>query len=72
MYRVSTGDKLEIEGLKSVDVQVHFPNLLLKKSLGQLETYLEEHLYDFSMYEKESFWDKALYYAGRIVFPGEP
>lgn len=72
LYRVRTGDKLEIEGLKSVDVQVHFPNLLLKKSLGQLETYLEEHLYDFSMYEKESFWDKALYYAGRIVFPGEP
>ena len=71
LYRVRTGDKLEIEGLKSVDAQVYFLNLLLQKSLDQLETYLEEHLYDFSMYEKESFWDKALYYAGRVVLPGE-
>lgn len=71
LYRVRTGDKLEIEELKSVDAQVYFLNLLLQKSLGQLETYLEEHLYDFSMYEKESFWDKALYYAGRVVLPGE-
>lgn len=71
LYRVRTGDKLEIEGLKSVDAQIYFLDLLLQKALSQLENYLNEHAYDFSMYEKESFWDKALYYAGRVVLPGE-
>ena len=72
LYHVHTGDNLEMEGLKSVDAQTYFTNLLLQKSLSQLEQYLEEHLSDFSMYKKESFWDKALYYAGRMVFPGTP
>lgn len=71
LYRVRTGDKLEIEGLKSVDAQIYFLDLLLQKALSQLENYLNEHAYDFSMYERESFWDKALYYAGRVVLPGE-
>ena len=44
LYHVHTGDNLEMEGLKSVDAQTYFTNLLLQKSLSQLEQYLEEHL----------------------------
>lgn len=69
LYVTGAHDELQIPGMKSVYAHDYFADLLVRQASQELGEYLDSHMEDFSMYEKESFWQHALRCAGHVIIP---
>jgi len=69
LYVMGMDDDLQVPGLKNVYAHDYFAGLLIRKASQELDEYLNSHMEDFSIYEKESFWQHAMHCAGYVIIP---
>ena len=72
LYCTRKNEDVSVDGLRSIYVGDHFPGLLVRRALAQLDEYLEANRNNTEMYQYDSFWEDALRFAGRPVIPSEP
>jgi hypothetical protein len=72
LYRTREDDDLTLPGMKSVYAGKYLGKMLIELALDDAIAYVDANINDTSMYETEDFWKDALYYAGRLVLPGQP
>lgn len=71
LHVFNCNDDLILPGMRSVHVDRHLGDMLLKRALSQLHEYVASNLRNMEMYRQDNFWKDALRYAGRIIIPGE-